>query len=211
MFDCTKPIDIQIYSGGPKACTVTWPSDADWKRRANKVRVKSESIGREKTKSSVIGAEPAALDIFERVRVDKDGSPFDAAEAFEVIDRLEYCELQEDEDGGPSIDLRGDQVTITIGAMRHRKGAAFGGLRHTLRHPSMRQIRDYRNACVDLFAVRRGTEMTQPLGPGEALYDALAVSSNGYAGAVPVIHKDFVVSHLLEAIKELEESGGDAS
>lgn len=210
MFNSTKPIEITIYSGGPKACTVTWPTDADWKRRANKVRVKSEAVGREKTKSSVIGAEPAALEMFERVRVDQDGPAFDSAEAFEVIDRLEYCELQGDDDGEPAIDLRGDVVTITIGAMRHRKGVAFSGLQHVVKHPSMRQIRDYRNACVDMFAIRRGTEMTQPLGPGEALYNALFVSADGYTGPVPVVHKDFVVSRLLEAIKELEESGGDA-
>lgn len=210
MFDVTKPIDIRIYSGGPKTCTVTWPADADWKRRATKVRVKSEAHGREKSKSSVIGAEPAALEMFEKVRVDRDGVAFDSAEAFEVIDRLEYCELQEDEDGSPAVDLRGDQITVTIGAMRHKKGALFLGLKHVLKHPSMRQMRDYRNGCVDLFAVRRGTEMTQPLAPGEALYDALILSATGYAASIPVIHKDFVVSHVLEAIKELEESGGAA-
>lgn len=209
MFDASKEIEISIYSGGPKKCVVAFPADADWKRRANKIRIKQEATGREKSKSTVIGAEPAALELFEKYR--RDGGPdalvFDGAEALAVIDRLEYCELELGEDGGPAVDLRGDRITVRIGALKHKGSARFTGLVHTLKHPSMRQVRDYKTACIDLTAVRRGTEMTQPLGPGDSLYDALQVGVEGYAGPVPVVHKDFVITAILEAVRELEEEG----
>lgn len=209
MFDTSKEIEITIYSGGPKRCVIAWPGDADWKRRANRVRIKQEATSREKSKSSVVGAEPAALELFEKYRRDsgEGAETFDAAEALEVIQRLEYCELQPGDDGEPAVDLRGDSVTVRIGACKHRGRAAVSGLVHALKHPSMRQIREYRNACVDLYAVRRGTEMTQPLGPGESLYDALVITTDGYAGGVPVVHKDFVITAILEAVRELEEEG----
>lgn len=207
MFDTSKTFEIIIYSGGPKKCVVGWPSDADWKRRAKQIRIKNEAAGRDKTRSTVIGAEPAALEMFEKIRKD-DGEPFDGAEALEVIDRLEYCELCEGEDGDPGIDVRGDKITIRLAALRHKGRALMNGMSHTLKHPSMRQIREYRTACVDLCAVRRGTEMTQPLAPGEALFNALIEQSEGYSEGVPVTHKDFVVCRVLEAIRELEEDGG---
>ncbi len=207
MFDTTKEIEITIYSGGNKRCVMGWPSDADWKRRARKIRFKSEAAGGEKTKSSVIGAEPAALELFEKNRRDTDGAEFDAAEALEVIDRLEFCVLQGGDDDEPEIDLRGDRITVRMGALRHRGRALFTGLVHVLKHPSMRQIREYRMGCVDMVSVRRGTEMTQPLGPGEVLYDQIVESWQGYAGPVPVVHKDFIITRILEAIKDLEDGG----
>ena len=74
----------------------------------------------------------------------------------------------------------------------------------------MKQMREYKLACVDLSRIRKGTEMTQPLAPGEALFDALIQHSEGYAACVPVTHKDFVVCRILEAIRELEEDEAEA-
>lgn len=208
MFDTSKEIEITIYSGGPKKCTVGWPSDADWKRRAKQVRTKREQSGRDKTKASVIGEEPAALELFDKIRRDTDGEPFDAAEALEVIDRLEYCELCESEDGDPGVDVRGDKITVRVAALKHKGRALFNGMNHTLKHPSMRQIRDYVKGSFDLNIIRRGTETTYPLAASEALYDALVEKAEGYSGAVPVVHKTFVVDRALDAISELQEDGG---
>lgn len=209
MFDVTHEIEITIYSGGPKSCTVVFPADADWKRRAKRIRIKQESAGGGRTKASVIGAEPAALDMFSKIRRDS-GEAFDAAEAIAVIDRLEYCDLAYSEDGEPSVQIGGDRITVRMGALKHRGGARFGDLVHVLRHPTMKQTREYKLGCVDLLAAQRGSsEMTQPLEPGESLYDALVIGSEGYGGAVPVIHKDFVVTQVLEAIRALDD-GGDA-
>jgi len=210
MFDVTREIEINIYSGGNKKCVVAWPADSDWKRRANKVRIKQEAAGRDKSKSSVIGAEPAALEMFEKVRRDTgaEAAEFDAAEALTVIDRLEYCELEAGDDGNPAVDMHGDRITVRIGALLHRGKPLFSDLVHVLRHPSLKQLREYKLSCIDMHSVRRGTEMTQPLAPGEALYDALVERHEGYAGAVPVVHKDFVITNIVEAVRDLEESGG---
>lgn len=206
MFDTGKEFEISIYSGGMKTCTVAWPSDADWKRRANKTRYKEEAVDRDKLKSSVIGAEPATLEMFEKIRKD-DGDPFDAAEAMEVISRLEHCELCRGADGEPGIDVRGDRITVRMAALLHKGRARINGMSHVLKHPSMQQIRQYRMSSFDTYSVRKGTETIQPLGPGEALFNALVDKSEGYEGAVPVIHKDFVVVRLIAAIRELEEDG----
>jgi hypothetical protein len=206
MFDTSKEFEITIYSGGPKKCTVGWPSDAEWKRRAKQIRIKQESLSRGRTKSSVIGAEPAALEMFEKIRRD-DGSPFDAAEALAIIERLEYCTLQGDEDGTAEIEVLGDRIIVRMGALKHRGDARFHGLVHELRHLSKKQSRDYKLACIEFLPVKGGTEMIQPLDPAEALYNTLVQRVEGYAGAVPVIHKDFVVTQVLEKIRELEDEG----
>jgi hypothetical protein len=204
MLDVTREIEIQYYSGGLKTVVVAWPEDADWKRRAKQIRIKQESAGRDKTRSTTIGAEPAALELLAKIRRDG-GGDLDAADALEVIDRLEHCELEEGEDGSPAVDMTGDAIRVQMAAMRDRGRAHFRGLVHLVKHPSMRQIRDYKLGCTDLTAVRRGTEMVQPLAAGETLYDQIVQRTEGYAGPVPVIHKDFVVLAILGAISDLEE------
>lgn len=210
MFDASQPINITIFSGGDKKCTVLFPADKDWKQRANRIRIRQESVSSGRSKSSAIGVEAAALELLSTIRQDtgEESEPFDGAEAAEVIGRLEFVELDTD-DGGRGVAVANDRITVRIAALRHKKAGLFRGLTHVMKMPRQRQIADYRNNCIDTFGIKRGMETVQPLQAGEAFYDALVDKSEGYAGAVPVIHKDFVAMKVLEAIRDLEE--GDDS
>lgn len=208
MFDTAKEFEISIFSGGPKKCVVRWPSDDQWRRRAKQSRIRQELTGRDKGKSAPLGVEAAALEMFEAIRLDS-GEPFDGAEALEVVDRLEFCELWEGEDGEASLEVTAEKITVRMAALKHRGKPVFTGLLHVMRMPSMQQMRAYRLGCVQITPVRRGSEMTQPLEPGAALFDAIVERSQGYQQSVPIVHKDFVVCRVLEAIRELEDEGGD--
>jgi hypothetical protein len=207
MFNSTTKFDIRIFSGGPKACTVSWPPDEAWKKRSTAMRLLQESAGRGKTETIVQGLERASKEMFDKIRVDQDGPAFDAAEAAEVIGKLEYVELQPG-DSGQAVEFDGNVIRVTIGAVTPVRGATpYSGLVHVLRAPTQRQIMDYRRDSVRIINGRRSSEVSYSLEAGERLYDALYQSAEGYETPVPVIHKDFVVTELINAIEKFMEDG----
>lgn len=208
-FDTSKEIEVRIFSGGPRSCVVAWPTDADWRKRANRTRFRQDAVGPDTLKASTIGLEAASLELFERIRKDQ-GEPFDAVEAEAVLGRLEYTVLDPGDGEEPAVDIQADKVIVRIAALKHREGAKFRNLIHVLKLPKQSHLHAYRLNAADTTLNARGRlETVAPLEAGQLFYDSLTMSHEGYSNGVPIIHKDFVAMKIRDAIKQAEDGLDD--
>jgi hypothetical protein len=58
-------------------------------------------------------------------------------------------------------------------------------------------MQDHERASTSVVAARRSVETRAFLEPSGALYDKLHISHDGYACAVPIVHKSAAVSEVI--------------
>jgi hypothetical protein len=192
VFDATKTMVVPILSGGEKQCEVRFPTDEEWGGWARSQRTIRRFLGRGKSQSEDVDLPKINAELFAKIRVDKDGPEFDDAEAGMVIGRIERCTV----------------VNIEREGINYRIEMKVPGARvaHVLRMPTAKEMQDHERASTSVVAARRSVETRAFLEPSGALYDKLHVSHEGYAGAVPVVHKSAAVS---EVIAQLSIDGDD--
>lgn len=183
VFDATKPFVVPILSGGEKRCEVKFPSDDEWCAWARAQRTVRRFLGRGKSQSEDVNLSEINAELFAKIRLDKDGTEFDQAEAGMVIGRIERCAVTELEREG--INYR---IEMKVPGAR---------VAHVLRMPTAKEMQDHERASTSVVAARRSVETRAFLEPSGALYEKLHVSHDGYAGAVPIIHKSAAVSEVL--------------
>jgi len=192
MFDQTKQFEVRIYSGGAvKSCPVRWPSDQEWIANAARRLLITETKG----DGTVIRAEHEKADgeLFRRIRADS--TDLDDAEASEVIRKLEYCLATQE----TACMLNGSTARVQFSACRPKPGFEVS---HVLKIPGQSHYRQYQRE-KDAERIRKGrVESHSNLPLAESLYNELTLSAEGYAGSVPVIHKDFAVRLLMERFAE---------
>lgn len=192
VFDATKTMVVPILSGGEKQCEVRFPTDEEWGGWARSQRTIRRFLGRGKSQSEDVDLPKINAELFAKIRVDKDGPEFDDAEAGMVIGRIERCTV----------------VNIEREGINYRIEMKVPGARvaHVLRMPTAKEMQDHERASTSVVAARRSVETRAFLEPSGALYDKLHVSHEGYAGAVPVVHKSAAV---FEVIAQLSIDGDD--
>jgi hypothetical protein len=195
MFDASKQFVVKILSGEEKQCTVRYPSDAEWCERAAKQRLVRRLLGRSKSQYEALDSEAVDGELFARIRLDEDGAPFDEAEAAKVIARLERVSVI-------CVERAGNKYRIEL-------VVPGGRTAHLLRIPSQRDVLEYSRASIHVTDGRRQQEIRVSLEPAGRLYDKLAESTEGYAGAVPVIHKSAAISELLAEIDSEAEDDAE--
>ena len=186
MFDATKSFVVPILSGGEKTCTVRFPTDEEWCAWARAQRTVRHFLGRGKSKSEDIDLPKINAELFKRIASEADGALFDEAEAGMVIGRIERATVT---------DVAREGINFCV-EMRV-PGARVS---HVLRMPTAKEMQDHERASTTIVAVRRAVETRAFLEPSGALYDKLHVSHDGYAGAVPIIHKSAAVSEVLSLL-----------
>jgi len=192
IFDASKPIVVPILSGGEKRCEVRFPTDEEWCAWARAQRTVRHFLGRGKSQSEDLDLPKINAELFAKVRTDKDGPEFDEAEAGVVIGRVERCAVT-------GIEREGANYRIDMKVPGAR-------VAHVLRMPTAREMQDHERASTSVIAARRSVETRAFLEPSGLLYDKLHVSHDGYAAAVPIIHKSAAVS---EVIAQLAIEGDD--
>jgi hypothetical protein len=125
-------------------------------------------------------------ELFAKIRTDKDGPEFDDAEAGMVIGRIERCTIA-------SVEREGINYRIVMKVPGAR-------VTHVLRMPTAKEMQDHERASTSVVAARRSVETRAFLEPSGALYDKLHVSHDGYAGAVPIVHKSAAVSEVIGSL-----------
>ena len=198
MFDInTLVINIPVRSQGVKMCKVRWPTDAEWTAYMKSRQDVRRFSGRGKSESSTTNIIPSNAALFNAIRQDVDGVPFDDAMIEDVIDRLQEFEFLESECTGETWTMQCTAITTFPVSFE-------------LREPTRKQAKLVRDKCFvkyDKFDRGASTYLTTHLGPAGALYDELVVNAVGYSSAVPLLHKFGVVFHLIRAIeREVEEA-----
>lgn len=183
VFDATKTLVVPILSGGEKSCEVRFPSDAEWCAWARAQRTIRHFLGRGKSQSEDVDLSKVNAELFAKIRIDKDGAEFDDAEAAMVIGRIERCNVT-------GIDREGSNYRIAMKVPGARA-------EHVLRMPTAKEMQEHERASTSTVAARRSIETRAFLEPSGILYDKLHVEHDGYATAVPIVHKSAAVSEVL--------------
>jgi hypothetical protein len=191
-FDSSKTIVVPILSGGEKRCEVRFPSDAEWCTWARAQRTVRHFLGRGKSQSEEVDLPKINAELFAKIRTDKDGPEFDDADAGMVIGRIERASIT-------GVEREGNNYRLEM-------KVAGGKVEHVLRMPTAKEIQEHERASTSVVAARRSVETRAFLEPSGALYDKLHVSHDGYAAAVPIVHKSAAVS---EVIAQLAIEGDD--
>lgn len=191
-FDVKRELAPTIQSGGAKRCVVRYPTDAELCKRVKDQRTIVHDLGRGKTKMETPNAEAVDFALFRQIRIDKDGPEFDEAEGCAVIAKIERCEVIDSE-------RIGGQFRITLRVPKAE-------VAHVLREPLESEKREYGRGAMSRTGGRRSDEIRIALEPAGVLWDKLKVSTEGYAGDVPINHKSVAISEILYQLKAEDDN-----
>lgn len=177
---------LRLEGSGLTDVPVRFPSDDNWITHAAGCRTFFQSLGRGASETTTDTAK-ADLALYLAVRCD--GAPeLDALEAGRVVELLRAFDVR-------SIEQEGDEFIIT--AAIH---AAEVQIR--IKAPSTKAVLAYRRAAFRLVSLPHGrTVMTTKIQEASPLFNKCLVSSVGYEGPIPVIHKERTLSALIDHIE----------
>jgi hypothetical protein len=190
VFDASKNFLVPT-SGGRKKFKVRFPTDAELCKRSRDLRHVRHDLGRDKSKTETPNTSAVAVELFQKIQVAGDGPEFDAADATEVVRKIDLSEVTDYERTGENA-----RVTLIV------PGAETV---HVVRMPWERETQEYSRSAVGVVRGRRSDEIRVTLEPSGVLYDKIAISTEGYAGRVPINHKSAVVQEVLAQLSANSE------
>ncbi len=182
----------------PKAAILRLPTNQEMLARLGHQKSIRRDLGRRKTQTESVPNTKADLDLFNKIRVDKDGPEFDEFEAASAILKLTYCEVTD-------CQRMGEEYQITL-------RTSFGEVKHWVRIPTQRDISVYRRGMFASTELPHGQqELRYRTEPAIELYDASVAKIEGYSASykpadVPPHHKSAVIVELVNAIDDLDPS-----
>ncbi len=194
-FDRNKILTVAIQSGGRKACSVRYPTDAEWCARARSQKNVRQQIGRGKTKPVPQHTEAMDAKLFAAIRQDVDGMDFTAVEAAAVVSALDQSKVD-------TVEFLADRAIVAMTAGSEETV-------HELRLPTKDQTVRHDRGTWSRVDSRNMSEVRIFLEASGDLYDELFIQQSGYAGdgltAVPIDHKFSVIFELLADLERLEQ------
>ena len=180
----------------PKTAMLRLPTNQEMIDRLAQQKSIRRTIGRRKSQTEFVPNAKADLDLFTKIRLDKDGVEFDEYEAGNAISKLTFCDVTD-------CTRVGDEYRITL-------KTPFGETVHTVKIPTQRDITSYRRTVVSSTDLPHGQEeLRYRIEPAADLYDSVVSKIEGYAESfkpsdVPPHHKSAVVVELVQAIDDLD-------
>ena len=180
----------------PKTALLRLPTNEEMLERLDQQKSIRRTIGRRKSQTEFVPNLKADLDLFNKIRLDKDGAEFDEFEAGNAISKLSFCEVTD-------CQRAGDEYRVAL-------RTPFGETVHVVRIPTQRDITVYRRTVVSSTDLPHGQEeLRYRIEPAVGLYDSVVTRIEGYAGSfkpadVPPHHKSAVVVELVQAIDDLD-------
>jgi len=195
MFDVSQPIPLKLITpDGDKEVTVNFPTDDQLADRSAKMKLVVRQLGRGKSVTEPQQDHKLDADLFSKIKVD--GEDIDEFYAAQVIARLTRCEVTDSR-------REGNRFVVELKV----PGAKTV---HTMKIPSAKQVQQYSRASFTVIEGRHGMqEMKLNLRAGEELYDALLDKTEGYAGAVPIVHKSSVISEVMVLLNQDQDADGE--
>lgn len=188
VFSTAAQFELKLRAGA-QTYTTAFPSDDEWIARNRAVKTFIQRMG-SGTQTKTEGYEAADGILFRLIC--PDAPAIDDYDANVLIGKLTKAEA------GAAVPVpEGYQIPVTV----------VGGIKtlHTLRVPSEREMRLYRRGAFVFVDLRHGRQelKTNPAAIGE-FYDKLIVKSEGYEGAVPLVHKAAAIIELTQTVDELD-------
>ena len=180
----------------PKTAQLRLPTNEEMLERLDQQKSIRRTIGRRKSQTEFVPNLKADLDLFCKIRLDRDGAEFDEFEAGNAISKLTFCEVTD-------CQRAGDEYRVTL-------RTPFGETLHQVKIPTQRDITVYRRTVVSSTDLPHGQEeLRYRIEPSVGLYDSVVTKVEGYAGSlnpadVPPHHKSAVVVELVQAIDDLD-------
>jgi len=191
----TAGITIRVPNP-PKTAHLRLPTNQEMLDRLAQQKSIRRTIGRRKSQTEFVPNPKADLNLFNQIRLDKDGPEFDEFEAGNAISKLTFCDVTDCERAG-------DEYRVTL-------KTPFGATTHTVRIPTQRDITIYRRTVVSSTDLPHGQEeLRYRIEPSVELYNSVVSKIEGYADSikpadVPPHHKSAVVVELVQAIDDLD-------
>lgn len=194
MFDATAPITLKLPApdapDGQKRVTVRFPSDEEWTERQRARKIITKNLGRGMSKSDVPGHEEVDEAFVRKIKTE--GPDIDCYEAMNIVNALSRCDVT---------DVERDGAGYVV-----RMAVPGGDVSIPLRMPTAREIYSFRREYVSAVELPYGKSSTSVnLEAAARLFDALSGETTGYAGPVPIIHKE---AALVAMIAEFESGLG---
>ena len=179
-------------NGDERTVIVAWPTDQQWIRRQRSRVISIRSLGRGMTETKVEPDEDVSLSIYNQIR--QPSSPdLEPADADFILDHLSSCDV---------VGVDRDQGLFLV--HMDFPGADAPAV-HSLRCPTMGQIRKYENSKVSSRQGRFGlTKLQLLIEPAEDLYNEL--TSTPALRSSPIIHKSAAIEAVIEEIKSRVEA-----
>ena len=187
MFDTTATITIGLRTSQGKAdITVRWPTDEEWSAQRKRRTIFQRQWGRGTSEPEIDTAEGDAK-LYDAIKFNG-APPLTPAEASSIINVIQRAEVM-------GVDLRADDAEVELDTMA-------GGVKHVLRIPTMDQIRALQKTSRLLNLQYNRQQIITSLEAAVSLWDKCQASVEGYAGAVPNIHKDAAIRAVIQAIEQ---------
>jgi hypothetical protein len=188
VFDAGRQVEIQLRSAeGAKTVKVRFPTDEEWTERQRRRKIIIRQLGRGISETVIPSSEEVDAALFAKLRIEE-GPEVDAFEASRIIEQLSQAEV--------------DDVVPEAGAFRVNLRVPGGLTAHLLRMPSAKDVIEYRRSFARVLDLPfNKQELTINLAAAGALYQKLTQGTEGYAGAVPIIHQAVAVKAAIDALE----------
>jgi hypothetical protein len=188
VFDAGRQVEVQLRSAeGTKTVKVRFPTDEEWTERQRRRKIIIKQLGRGISETVIPSSEDVDAVLLAKIRVEE-GPEVDAFEASRIIEQLSQADV--------------DDVLPEAGAFRVNLRVPGGLTAHLLRMPSAKDVIEYRRGFARVLDLPfNKQELTINLAAAGALYQKLTQSTEGYAGAVPIIHQAVAVKAAIDALE----------
>ncbi|MBI2818125.1 MAG: hypothetical protein HYX72_14415 [Acidobacteria bacterium] len=188
IFDSSRQVEIKLQSSeGTKTVTVRFPTDEEWAERQRRRKIIIKQLGRGISETIIPESNETDAALFAKIRVG-DEPEVDGFEATRILEQLSQADV--------------DDVIQEGGAFRVLTRVPGGTAAHVLRMPSAKDVIEYRrNFARILDLPYNKQELTVNLGAAGMLYQKLCQASEGYSGAVPLIHQAVAVKAAIDALE----------
>ena len=187
VFDASRQISIKLNTPeGTKAVAVRFPTDEEWIERQRRRKIIIKQLGRGISETVIPGSEEADAELLAKLRVG-DGPEVDGFEATRILEQLSQADV--------------DDALQEAGAFRVLVRVPGGLTAHVMRMPSAKDVIEYRRSFARILDLPfNKQELTVNLGAAGSLYQKLCQATEGYAGAVPIIHQAVAVKAAIDAL-----------
>lgn len=196
MFDTTATITIglRVDGVGKTDIVLRWPSDEEWALHRSRSKAVMHQLGRGTAELDTDSGE-ADLKLYEAIKLNG-APPLSIGEASTIIGVIGKCDVQ----------------SVVLGeAEAEAELLVFSGrVRHRLRIPTMDEVRKLHRTTRYLHLPYGRQQVINSINAGASLWDACGGKAEGYAGAVPSLHKDLTVRQVVQEIeREMAPNDGE--